>query len=167
MASVTDTTQYTGRVKWFNKKSGYGFVTITDGERSGDDVFVHHSGVRVESEQFKYLVQGEYISFILAETEHEKHKVQAWDVRGINGGMLMCETLNEIRAARQEHNSSKTGDTQQTTQSSHNRRTNRRRNNGRQTNRRIQRRNFDDGPREGEEWLLVRRTSKTTENTER
>ena len=32
-----------GRVKWFNNKAGYGFITVTDGSRSGTDVFVHHS----------------------------------------------------------------------------------------------------------------------------
>jgi cold shock CspA family protein len=50
--------KFTGRVKWFNNKAGYGFITVTDGPKSGSDVFVHHSSIKVVSEQYKYLVQG-------------------------------------------------------------------------------------------------------------
>ena len=51
-----------GRVKWFNNKAGYGFITITDGTLSGTDVFVHHSSIKLQSEQqYRYLVQGEYV----------------------------------------------------------------------------------------------------------
>ena len=35
--------RFTGRVKWFNNKAGYGFISITDGAQAGTDVFVHHS----------------------------------------------------------------------------------------------------------------------------
>ena len=78
-----DVTRYTGRVKWFNKRSGYGFVTVSDGDRVGDDVFVHHSGVHVDTEQYRYLVQGEYVSFTVRKTEGDKYQWQAWDVRGV------------------------------------------------------------------------------------
>ena len=97
---MTDTqdTSITGRVKWFNNKAGYGFITITDGDKSGTDVFVHHSRVIVESEQYKYLVQGEYVAFELTQMENdEKHEFQASNVRGMQGGKLMCETRNENR----------------------------------------------------------------------
>ena len=94
-------TSITGRVKWFNNKAGYGFITITDGDRTGTDVFVHHTRVIVESEQYKYLVQGEYVEFELSQLEDdEKHEFQASNVRGVRGGKLMCETRNENRASR-------------------------------------------------------------------
>ena len=32
---VTPSERLIGRVKWFNNKAGYGFITVTDGERSG------------------------------------------------------------------------------------------------------------------------------------
>jgi len=91
--------KFTGRVKWFNNKAGYGFITVTDGPKSGSDVFVHHSSVKVDAEQYKYLVQGEYIEFSLATVENDKHECQATNVSGIKGGKLMCETRNETRAA--------------------------------------------------------------------
>ena len=96
--SQVEETSITGRVKWFNNKAGYGFITITDGEKSGTDVFVHHSRVVVSSEQYKYLVQGEYVEFELSDLENDdKHEFQASNVRGVRGGKLMCETRNENR----------------------------------------------------------------------
>ena len=89
-----------GRVKWFNNKAGYGFVTITDGEKSGSDIFVHHSSINVSNHQYKYLVQGEYIEFKLINVENSTHEYQAADVGGIKGGKLMCETRHEFKLAR-------------------------------------------------------------------
>ena len=91
--------KFTGRVKWFNNKAGYGFITVTDGPKSGSDIFVHHSSIKVDSEQYKYLVQGEYIEFALSTVASDKHECQATEVSGIKGGKLMCETRNETRAA--------------------------------------------------------------------
>jgi cold shock protein len=109
MSSNNDVTQSAtsehllGRVKWFNNKSGYGFITVTDGTRSGTDVFVHHSAINVEDQQYKYLVQGEYVEFDLIKTESEKHEWQASRVSGIKGGKLMCETRHELKVARNEY----------------------------------------------------------------
>jgi len=96
----------TGRVKWFNNKSGYGFLTVTDGSRTGSDIFVHHSAVLVSSQQYKYLVQGEYVEFKLVSIEGGSHDVQAADVCGIKGGKLMCETRRDFRMARTSYKSS-------------------------------------------------------------
>ena len=79
-----------GIVKWFNNKAGFGFVT-TLGEEC-KDVFVHHSGVSVNREQYKYLVQGEYVEFNLSKSESDSHEWQATDVTGVHKGALMCET---------------------------------------------------------------------------
>lgn len=96
-----------GRVKWFNNKTGFGFITITDGSNTGTDVFVHHSSIIVLSEQYRYLVQGEYVEFKLVETSGGKHKFQAGDVKGIKGGKLMCETRKEFKVARNNYISEK------------------------------------------------------------
>ena len=84
----------TGRVKWFNNKAGFGFVTVLSGEKKDEDVFVHHSGIVVASEQYKYLVQGEYVSFTLRDSDNDDHPYQAGEVRGVCNGWLMCETRN-------------------------------------------------------------------------
>ena len=91
-----------GRVKWFNNRAGFGFVTVLDGEKKDDDVFVHHTGVNVSTEQYKYLVQGEYVSFTMKESDNQDHPWQAGDVTGVLGGKLMCETRMENKRESNE-----------------------------------------------------------------
>ncbi len=105
---MTDTERYTGRVKWFNNKAGYGFITVTDGSKAGSDIFVHHSSIKIDTEQYKYLVQGEYVDFNLTAVASSSHEYQAGDVSGIKGGKLMCETRNELRSTRSQHRESPT-----------------------------------------------------------
>ena len=38
-----------GKVKWFDRKKGYGFITTEEGK----DVYVHYSGIQADG--FKYL----------------------------------------------------------------------------------------------------------------
>ena len=90
-----------GRVKWFNNKAGYGFLKVVENDgKETDDVFVHHSSIKVSKEQFKYLVQGEYIDFTIGSIESGEHKFQATEVSGVNGCKLMCETRNEAFKSR-------------------------------------------------------------------
>jgi CspA family cold shock protein len=105
--AVTTSEHMIGRVKWFNNKAGYGFITVTDGPKSGTDIFVHHSSISVADEQYKYLVQGEYVEFDLVKTESQDHEWQASKVAGIKGGKLMCETRHDLKIARTEYKSSR------------------------------------------------------------
>lgn len=93
---------YMGRVKWFNNRAGYGFVTVLNGDRKDSDVFVHHSGVKVDHEQYRYLVQGEYVCFNVTRSDSKDHKWQATQVRGIMGEKLMCETHWDMRKERED-----------------------------------------------------------------
>jgi CspA family cold shock protein len=102
---VTPSDCLTGRVKWFNNKAGFGFITVTDGHRSGTDVFVHHSAINVENQQYKYLVQGEYVEFVLIKTTSGDHEWQASNISGIKGGKLMCETRHDFKVARSAYKS--------------------------------------------------------------
>ncbi len=84
---------YTGCVKWFNNKSGYGFIKfVGDGKFKDKDIFVHHSSLRVKDELYKYLVQGEYVQFAVHKMDNKDHENQAVNITGINKGDLMCET---------------------------------------------------------------------------
>ena len=102
MSSTQETTdvqsdRLVGQVKWFNNKAGYGFITVSDGELSSKDIFIHYSSIRVTNSQYKYLVQGEYVEFTLSKPTGEVHEFQASDVSGIKGGALMCETRRQTR----------------------------------------------------------------------
>lgn len=46
-----------GKVKWFDNKKGYGFIT----PESGKDVFVHHSAIKGEG--YKSLEEGQEVEF--------------------------------------------------------------------------------------------------------
>jgi CspA family cold shock protein len=92
----------TGRVKWFNNKTGFGFITIVGGNdqfKDASEIFAHHSAIKVSQEQYRYLVEGEYVEFSVSSTASGDHKFQAADVRGVKGGKLFCETRYEQRAS--------------------------------------------------------------------
>lgn len=98
-SQVTNDMVYEGRVKWFNNKAGYGFITVIGGDKEGTDVFAHHSVIQVSKEQYRYLVEGEYLEFNISSIKSDSHKYQATDIRGVKGGKLLCETRNEARAS--------------------------------------------------------------------
>ncbi|MGP3778873.1 cold shock domain-containing protein [Halanaerobium saccharolyticum] len=52
---------YTGTVKWFDGKKGFGFIERED----GDDVFAHFSAI--EEEGFKNLEEGQKVEFEIVE----------------------------------------------------------------------------------------------------
>lgn len=90
--SDTQRERTVGKVKWFNNKAGYGFITVSSGEHAEKDIFVHYSNINVGSSQYKYLVQGEYVEFVVSPTDGGDHEFQATEITGISGGAIMCET---------------------------------------------------------------------------
>jgi len=50
-----------GKVKWFDSKKGYGFITAEDGK----EVFVHFSGI--VSNGFKSLAENQLVEFEIGE----------------------------------------------------------------------------------------------------
>ena len=150
--TVSPTESRTGRVKWFNNRAGYGFVTDSEGDI---DYFVHHSAIKVGKEQYKYLVQGEYVNFSLVKSESESYEFQVGEVSGVNGGQLMCETREEVRSQRRERSgaASTTEGGEGEGEQQQNRAPRRRARRGGSGPRDGPR----DGAREGEEWMLVRR----------
>ena len=50
-----------GKVKWFNAKKGYGFISTEDGK----EIFVHHK--EIKGDGFRTLMQDEDVEFDVAE----------------------------------------------------------------------------------------------------
>jgi CspA family cold shock protein len=50
-----------GKVKWFNKEKGYGFIE----REEGNDVFVHFSAIQEDG--FKTLYEGDVVEFEIVE----------------------------------------------------------------------------------------------------
>ena len=84
-------------MKWFNAKAGFGFVTV-----GSEDVFVHHSEIQVGKEQFRYLVEGEYVELTVTKKAGEE-KRQGSGITGIGGGKVMCEVRSAASEATSEY----------------------------------------------------------------
>jgi cold shock CspA family protein len=73
----------TGKVKFFDSKKGFGFITPNNG---GDDIFVHQTAIH--SRGFRSLAEGEDVEYEVGEDEKKKGKKFAVNVTGPNGGFV-------------------------------------------------------------------------------
>ena len=65
----------TGKVKWFNSKKGYGFITENETER---DIFLHVSAL--EESKLRMLKEDQELEF---EIKEENNKLQAIDLKKV------------------------------------------------------------------------------------
>lgn len=65
-----------GKVKWFNNKKGYGFITDSEG---GGDIFVHYTGILKDG--YKSLNNGQLVEYEIIDVEKG---LQAVNVEVIN-----------------------------------------------------------------------------------
>ena len=68
---------FRGKVKWFDEKKGYGFISKED----GGDVFVHYSAIEMPG--FKTLKEGQLVEFEVVQGPKGE---QASKVKILNGG---------------------------------------------------------------------------------
>jgi CspA family cold shock protein len=108
---MSESKRYSGQVKWFNKKAGYGFITCTNSDFSGKDIFVHYRSLN-NGEHYKYLIQGEYVEFSIGKPEKDNFEHTAINITGVNGGKIICETKNEPPRKPRSRESRKTDSTQ-------------------------------------------------------
>lgn len=96
------TARRTARVKWFNYKTGYGFLTDCV---SAEEVFVHHTSLIVPENTFKTLRLGEYVEY---ETSRDTNdKIIAVKVSGVQLGPLMCQSAQQARKQKETSSSNK------------------------------------------------------------
>ena len=55
--------QYTGTVKWYNSRKGYGFIISEDGK----DIFVHYTGLAGRDEEYVTLNENDEVEFDIIE----------------------------------------------------------------------------------------------------
>eukprot|EP00500_Bicosoecida_sp_ms1_P004369 CAMPEP_0203806356 /NCGR_PEP_ID=MMETSP0115-20131106/375_1 /ASSEMBLY_ACC=CAM_ASM_000227 /TAXON_ID=33651 /ORGANISM="Bicosoecid sp, Strain ms1" /LENGTH=123 /DNA_ID=CAMNT_0050715013 /DNA_START=121 /DNA_END=492 /DNA_ORIENTATION=- len=67
----------TGTVKWFNVTKGFGFIVP---DEDGGDLFVHQSAIM--SEGFRFLRDGERVSFDVTETDRGAQASNVTDEAG-------------------------------------------------------------------------------------
>lgn len=83
-----------GKVQWFDKKKGYGFVKIVDPESDyhNTDVFVHYTSIVCESD-FKILYPGETVSMNVEKNSDggEGKEFVTSNVTGIFGTSLIVD----------------------------------------------------------------------------
>lgn len=89
---------YTGQVKFFNPRKGFGFITydvFRNPSEEREDIFVHATNLSpyYQNGDKNWLMDGEYVEFKLEDSEKG---LKAVDVTGLNGGKLMMD----IRSAR-------------------------------------------------------------------
>ena len=100
-----------GYVKWFNKKQGFGFIHVLNGDNKGTDIFVHFSSIRrnespleqpdqQQQSQYKFLIQGEYVEFLIENAVKDNHKYHAVDITGILENNILCETRHIANISR-------------------------------------------------------------------
>jgi CspA family cold shock protein len=91
-----------GRVKWFNDRRGYGYITcIQPGEYTDQDIFVHHTNIRPQEKSYRTLHINEYVQFRLGDADlsyDDEHNLlpteydhQATSVTGVMNGPLLCD----------------------------------------------------------------------------
>ncbi len=66
-------TMPSGKVKWFNSKKGYGFITDNESKK---DIFLHVSAL--EESKLRVLKEDQVISYDIKE---EKNKLQAINIK--------------------------------------------------------------------------------------
>jgi len=87
--------EYTGQCKWWSDKLGYGFVTVvSNGDKKGKDIFLHHTGIRPLNSNYRTLRKGEYINFDIIDGANG---LQGTNVTGIGGGSLICDVNPYIK----------------------------------------------------------------------
>lgn len=75
-----------GRIKWFDNKKGFGFLTRLE---DNTDIFLHFSSITAEDNIYKTLIEGEYVEFSLKTDQN--NKLIAVDITGVSRGPLLCQ----------------------------------------------------------------------------
>ena len=99
-----------GKVLWFDRKKGYGFVKLIslESENTGKDVFVHYSSINCNSD-FKVLYPGETVSLDVEKNTGEVSDKEfiTRNISGVYGSSLMVDNEDFMFKIIQKRNRNK------------------------------------------------------------
>ena len=81
--------QLFGVVNWFNRKKGYGFITIIspDSDILNEDIFTHYTSINAVN--YKVLYPGEYVQLDIC--KNKEGKLVGQNINGVLGGKLLID----------------------------------------------------------------------------
>ena len=95
-----------GRVKWFNSKLGYGFITHKNSGVEDIDVFVHWSNLELSDKEYHTLYKGEFVEFEIESCLcNTNNGIQACKVSGPNKGQLLTSIKDNMPTINQHKTS--------------------------------------------------------------
>lgn len=88
-----------GRVKFYNIIRGFGYIVDLD---TNDEFFVHATGIPSNPEgRSRVLYDGEYVRFQTRKDDRDgENKDVCFDVTGIRGGPLLCDSNARLSRPR-------------------------------------------------------------------
>lgn len=103
--NMTATDRMFGKVKWFNRRYGFGYITtLTGSSNVRESVFASHTEIKTSGEASHnvavweelptYLVAGEYVKFDI-ETGDDGRREAINITAGYDDERLMCELMRE------------------------------------------------------------------------
>ena len=96
------------RVRWFDRRKGYGFLVPTnqalESDTQEETVFVYHNQLRTMYMQniFRMLYTGEYVECEIG--QDDRNRTVANNVTGVSDGPLMCEVREMNRQSNEDEN---------------------------------------------------------------
>jgi len=112
-----ENTSYVGRVNWFNRKKGFGFITVVtpDTELTNTDVFFHFS--EISTENYKILYPGEYVSFTLGVNDSNgENRSICKGITGVYGNDLLTDNVKYSYRVTEKRNNNSNNNVQESSQ---------------------------------------------------
>ena len=80
------------QVKFFDHKKGFGFIDVLkpDSDYYGQEVFFHFSEINCKS-QFKKVIPGEIVSFVVSNKEGDDKKKVCTDITGVYNAVMLVD----------------------------------------------------------------------------